>query len=214
MAEVDQSGIVGKIRDRPIGERLRSLLQSAAEATDIDKVYVTSGGQPGSHGRSTGSTRHNNGRAADLQLIRNSATLTFSDSSGGKFAEFIKACAARGASGIGAGIGYMGNRTIHVGYGLSADDHSKLVWGTGGRSASAPQWLRDAARTGWKKSIAEILNASTTECTLGTCAIESGRIRSNCSWRTLFAERTRFGIWNNQQVRCWNKDIRRRVRRT
>ncbi len=149
MAIVDQSGIVGKTRDRPIGSELEQLLKSAAEATGIDRVFVTSGSQPGTHGQSTGSTRHNNGRAADLQLIINGAALTFSDSNGGRFAGFVKACAARGASGIGAGVNYMGNRTIHVGYGTSSNDHSKLVWGAQGASANAPQWLRVAAEAGW-----------------------------------------------------------------
>ena len=43
----------------------------------------------------------------------------------------------------------MGNRTIHVGFGASVSDKSKLIWGAGGRSANAPQWLRDAAAAGW-----------------------------------------------------------------
>ena len=43
----------------------------------------------------------------------------------------------------------MGNRTIHVGFGTSVSDHSKLTWGAGGRSANAPRWLRDAAGAGW-----------------------------------------------------------------
>ena len=79
MAVVDQSGIRGKIRDKPITGELERLLESAADATNIDVVFVTSGGQPGSTGRRTGSTRHDGGRAADLQLIRNGQTLTFTN---------------------------------------------------------------------------------------------------------------------------------------
>jgi len=60
------------------------------------------------------------------------------------------AAAAAGATGIGAGVGYMGNRTIHVGFRTSANDHSKLTWGAHGQSATAPQWLRDAANAGWE----------------------------------------------------------------
>ncbi len=149
MATVDQSGIVGKIRDLPIGSQLAALLKSAAEATGVDRVFIISGSQPGSSGQSTGSTRHNNGRAADLQLFVNGGVLTFSDANGGQFASFVKACAARGATGIGAGVHYMGNKTIHVGYGTSPQDHSKLVWGANGASANAPQWLRVAAQAGW-----------------------------------------------------------------
>lgn len=161
MAVVDQSGIVGKTRDKPIGSKLEKILKEAAEATDIDVVFVTSGSQPGTHGRSTGSTRHNNGRAADLQLIRNGSTLTFTDSNGAKVAPFITACAARGTNGIGAGVGYMGNRTIHVGFGTSSSDHTKLTWGAGGASANAPQWLRNAAKAGWDNPVSGVSVEST-----------------------------------------------------
>ena len=153
MAVVDQAGIVGKIRDKPIGSVLEQLLKHAAEDTGIDKVYVTSGSQPGSHGQSTGSTRHNNGRAADLQLIAGGNILSFSDSNGGQVAAFVTACASRGATGIGAGVNYMGNKTIHVGFGTSPQDHSKIVWGASGASANAPQWLRDAAQAGWSNGL-------------------------------------------------------------
>ena len=65
----------GKIRDRPIAPELREVLLRAAEAADIETVLVTSGGQPGSSGQSRGSTRHNHGRAADLQLQKGGRSL-------------------------------------------------------------------------------------------------------------------------------------------
>lgn len=160
MAVVDQSGIVGKIRDRPIGSVLEALLKNAADDAGIDRVYVTSGSQPGTHGQSTGSTRHNNGRAADLQLFSNGSVLSFSDSNGGRVAAYVTACAARGATGIGAGVNYMGNKTIHVGFGTSPHDQSRIVWGAGGASANAPQWLRNAAQVGWSNRTAELLSIS------------------------------------------------------
>ena len=153
MAVVDQSGIRGKIRDKPITGELERLLESAADATNIDVVFVTSGGQPGSTGRRTGSTRHDGGRAADLQLIRNGQTLTFTNRDGGSVAAFVTAAAARGATGIGAAVDYMGDKTIHVGFGTSVRDRSKLVWGAGGRSANAPAWLRRAAQDGWDNPV-------------------------------------------------------------
>lgn len=153
MAVVDQSGIVGKTRDRPITAELEQLLKSAAEATGIDVVFVTSGGQPGTHGGRTGSTRHDGGRAADLQLRKNGQTLTFTDQNGGSVAAFVTAAAARGSNGIGAGVTYMGNKTIHVGFGTSPSDHTKLVWGAGGRAVNAPNWLRVAARAGWDNPV-------------------------------------------------------------
>jgi hypothetical protein len=152
MAVIDQSPLSqpGVIRNKPIGDALRRVLERAADSTQIEIVRIVSGSQPGTHGRSTGSTRHNNGRAADLQLIKNGATLTFTDQSGRPAVEaFVTAAAANGATGIGAGVEYMGNRTIHVGFGLTPQDRSKLVWGAGGRSANAPAWLRAAARKGW-----------------------------------------------------------------
>src|SRR5688572_16521060 len=102
MAVVDQSGLRGKIRDRPIIPELERILERAADAAGVDVVRVTSGGQPGSTGRRTGSTRHDGGRAADLQLIKNGRTLTFTDHDGGPSVEgFVTAAAAFGATGIG-----------------------------------------------------------------------------------------------------------------
>jgi hypothetical protein len=43
----------------------------------------------------------------------------------------------------------MGNKTLHVGFGVSASDRRRLTWGAGGSSARAPQWLRRAAQAGW-----------------------------------------------------------------
>ena len=62
---------------------------------------------------------------------------------------FVTAAARAGGTGIGAGVGYMGNRTIHVGFGTSPSDRTRLTWGAGGRSANAPGWLRNAAGAGW-----------------------------------------------------------------
>jgi hypothetical protein len=151
MATIDESSLPGKIRDKPIARELRTVLIGAADAAGIDTVFVTSGGQPGSTGRRTGSTRHDGGRAADLQLIKQGRTLTFTDRAAGPDIEaFVTAAAARGATGIGAGVGYMGNKTLHVGFGTSPQDRSKLVWGAGGRSANAPAWLKRAAQKGWE----------------------------------------------------------------
>lgn len=155
MATVDQSGIRGKIRDKPITRELESLLQRAADAAGIDVVLVTSGGQPGTHGRRTGSTRHDGGRAADLKLEKDGRILKFTDQDGGVVEAFVTAAAARGAIGIGAGVNYMGNEAIHVGFGTSLSDRTKLVWGAQGRSANAPAWLREAAQEGWDHPVTD-----------------------------------------------------------
>jgi hypothetical protein len=140
------------IRNKPISAELENVLRAAGEAAGIDEIRITSGGQPaiGEGTRRTGSTRHDRGRAADLQLVVGGNTLKFTDAAADpKILEFVTAAAAQGANGIGAGVGYMGNKTIHVGFGTSVADHTKLTWGAGGRSATAPDWLRAAARAGW-----------------------------------------------------------------
>lgn len=140
------------IRNQPITSELRAVLEAAALAVGADKIIINSGGQPaiGEGTRRTGSTRHDHGRAADIQLSIGGVIQSFTDASGGPVvAAFVTAAAAHGATGIGAGVGYMGDRTIHVGFGTSVSDHSKLTWGAGGQSANAPLWLQQAAQAGW-----------------------------------------------------------------
>jgi hypothetical protein len=142
----------GAIRNKPITAELRLVLQTAAQAAGVDAITIVSGGQDalGEGTRRTGSTRHDRGRAADLQLIVHGTALTFTDQSASQgVLAFVTAAAAAGATGIGAGVTYMGNKTIHVGFGTSVSDHTKLTWGAGGHSANAPQWLRNAAQAGW-----------------------------------------------------------------
>lgn len=150
MAKIDQSGIRGKIRDRPIAAELERLLIRAAEAAGVDTVYVTSGGQPGTTGKTTGSTRHNAGRAADLHLVVDGRRLRFTDAKADPVVErFVTAAAAYGALGMGAGLHYMGDDTLHIGFGKTPTDSVKVVWGAKGAPANAPKWLRQAANLGW-----------------------------------------------------------------
>jgi hypothetical protein len=136
-------------RTLPINARLYALLDAAAAAVDVD-VVVTSGGQgaKGSGKPRIGSTRHDNGNAADLELHREGKALSF-ELDRPVFAAFVTACAARGAIGIGAGIGYMGDKRIHVGFGETPVDTRKLTWGAGGHGLNAPPWLKAAAKAGW-----------------------------------------------------------------
>lgn len=131
----------GKIRDLPIQAKLRDILIAAGKEAGIDIVRVTSGGQArlGSGGKRTGSTRHDDGAAADLQLEKGGRVLSFeSPQERPIVARFVTAAAEKGATGIGAGVGYMGPFTLHIGFG------SRLVWGAGGRTANAPAWLKAA----------------------------------------------------------------------
>jgi uncharacterized protein YgiM (DUF1202 family) len=131
------------IRNKPIAKKLDRLLLRAADAAAIETVQVTSGGQPGTHGRRTGSTRHDNGNAADLKLLKGGRALNFTLSNDRPTVEtFVTAAAAHGATGIGAGVDYMGPLTLHVGFG------SRAIWGAGGRAVNAPGWLKAAAEKG------------------------------------------------------------------
>jgi len=158
------------VRNRPIIGQLESILKAAANATDIDRIVVVSGGQTANHapnlenvvGGWTGSRRHDNGRAADIILMRKGAALTFTDSEGSAVAPFITAVAARGLNGIGAGVHYMGNKTIHVGFGNSPSDTDEIVWGAGGHAVNAPAWLRTAAKAGWDAPVGMVAPLAVT----------------------------------------------------
>jgi hypothetical protein len=113
-------------------------------------VRITSGGQPGSRGQRTGSNRHDGGNAADLELVARGRTLDFTRPADlDTICRFVASAAACGATGIGAGVNYMGPRRLHFGFGNGPQDTTQVVWGEGGASANAPDWLRDAAQLGW-----------------------------------------------------------------
>lgn len=136
----------GKTRDMPISGRLKALLIEAGAQAGIERIVVTSGGQcaKGTCAKRTGSTRHDLGNAADLELWIADRRLAFTDPSElPVFETFVSACARLGAMGIGAGEGYMGANTIHVGFG------ARSVWGAGGQAVNAPAWLTAAAEKGW-----------------------------------------------------------------
>jgi Phage tail lysozyme len=130
-------GEVAAKRRLPITDTLRSQLNYAAAQTGL-KVEVTSGGQaPYGHMR-TGSHRHDFGQAADLRL-RDPKTGQLLDMSNpvdaARMAQFTQAAVSAGATGVGAGMGYMGPREIHIGGGRPA------FWG------GAP-WIPEAWRRG------------------------------------------------------------------
>jgi hypothetical protein len=139
------------IRNKPVDPVLLSQLEAAAQAADVN-VGITSGGQDriGRGGRRTGSTRHDEGAAADLHLtdpktgrkldMRNSADQA-------RMASFVKESVASGATGVGAGLGYMGASTMHIGGGTSA------AWG-GTSGQRAPDWIAGAHREGTAERMA------------------------------------------------------------
>jgi len=133
MKRVTQAQSGATYRRLPITARLENVLEYAARQADVN-VRVTSGGQqhvPGKIGKSikgvrTGSIRHDirpgHMGAADIVLIdRNSGSQLdmrkATDAS--RMGVFTEAAVAAGATGVGAGVGYMGAHTIHVGDGGS-----------------------------------------------------------------------------------------------
>jgi hypothetical protein len=128
-------------------------LLTAAHEAGVEIVRITSGGQPGSRGQRIGSNRHDGGNAADLEPVARGRTLDFTRPADlGAICRFVASAAACGATGIGAGVNYMGPQRLHVGFGNGPNDTMQVVWGEGGAAANAPDWLREAAQLGWTYS--------------------------------------------------------------
>ena len=137
-----QSQIAG-IRRGALSARTRGFLDYASSKTGLS-VEVGSGGQPGSGPNRTGSHRHDFGGAADFKLfemvdgkkryldMRNPADAA-------RMEEFTAHTVAAGATGVGAGLGYMGPNSIHVGGGTRA------TWG-------GASWISRASQRGLEMS--------------------------------------------------------------
>lgn len=168
MAErvIQSQGKVAAIRRQPIAPQLESLLETVGNELDV-YFDVTSGGQPkkGEGGKRTGSTRHDHGNAADLKafVIENGERryLDFSKPADQKmWSDIVRLSVAGGATGIGAGSSYMGNQTVHIGFGNEA------VWGSTKRGGPPPpKWLKTAFQEGFRTpplNIPQVASASAT----------------------------------------------------
>jgi hypothetical protein len=134
----------------PIDSRLKQILSFAGSVAGIDEIRVESGGQCaiGTCSKRVGSTRHDLGNAADLDLIKGGRVLKFTDSNDlPVFETFVEAAASFGATGIGGDVSYMGPARIHVGFG------SRATWGRNGGIGAAPIWLENAATKGWNNPL-------------------------------------------------------------
>jgi hypothetical protein len=148
----DQSTVAG-VRKQGIANDLKQILTKAGQESGLN-VRVTSGGQP-AKGTSTdrvGSTRHDDGHAADIELSGADGRVLSLDNPADVplIQNFIIEAKNAGATGIGAGNGYMGNNRIHVD---NAAQYGQAPGGTsywGGlpdnqgniRAKNAPQWLK------------------------------------------------------------------------
>jgi len=159
---VEKQGEVARTRRLPIKQELKEQMQFAAEKTGTG-VEIGSGGQApiGSGGPRTGSTRHDDGGAADYKLYKvdekgNKRYLNASNPEDAKIMEeFNVRLMQGGATGIGQGRGYMGDETMHGGGGSPAS------WGGGEFIKRAFERGKEARRTGqkeyedWQKERAE-----------------------------------------------------------
>ena len=131
-------------RNKNIQSKLMNVLRTAASQVGVD-VVIFSGGQDAigtPNARRTGSTRHDDGYAADVWIYSGSSSALSTKANSKLVSDFISACVAAGARGIGAGPGYMGNEGIHVDLWGSAK--GSQIWGAGGKADNAPQWVKDA----------------------------------------------------------------------
>ena len=133
----------GAIRSLPLAQGLVSTIKSGLEGTGLD-WHSYSGGQPpaGRGGKRIGSHRHDNGRASD-GYFKDAATGKVLDGANaddrGRIAQALGKLRQAGIQGIGWGPGYMGTRNFHI------DIVSPEIWGEGGRSANAHNWVKAAA---------------------------------------------------------------------
>jgi hypothetical protein len=137
---------VADVRKGAITSDLKDQLNYAAQQTGVN-VEVVSGGQrmEGAHGH-TGSHRHDQGKSADLKLFvtdqkGNKVYLSMNNPEDQvKMRAFMKHAVVAGATGVGAALDYMGDKTMHIGGGDPA------VWGKqGGRPAN---WAVEAFNEG------------------------------------------------------------------
>ena len=107
---------------------------------------VTSGGQPGTRGLRTGSTRHDTLEAADLICKVNNRQLNKDSTSDRQILDkFVRAARTEGILAGGMSTGYMGQYTMHLdtlGAGLGGGKYDKktvVTW-------KSDQWFINAMK--------------------------------------------------------------------
>ena len=134
------------IRNKPIQPKLAKILQSVSAKSGY-KIVVYSGGQDPKgtpNARRTGSTRHDNGYAADIRVFDGSTRLSAENSSTfDRLSKFVKLLQSEGIESVGAGPGYMAGN-LHVDIAATVGQGPSTTWGAGGRGANTPSWLKQA----------------------------------------------------------------------
>jgi len=92
----------------------------------------------------TGSDRHDNGNSADVHLVVDGRTLDYHNKNDLPIIQaYLVNAIKNGATGIGAGDGYMDSKGIHIGYGHGGQPGNYMAWGENNDLRNAPKWLLD-----------------------------------------------------------------------
>ena len=129
----------GATRSQPLDDGLAKRLGYLKNLGVSMEVF--SGGQPTAEegGPRTGSVRHDHGGAADAFFYKDGRKLDWANEADRPiFKQIVSQGKANGITGFGAGPGYMQQGSMHIGGGTPG------VWGAGGKSANAPEWLTNA----------------------------------------------------------------------
>ena len=127
----------GATRNQPLSPQLVQALAYLQPMGVTAEVF--SGGQDSSGPNRVGSHRHDHGGAGDIRFYKDGRALSWTNPNDLPiFNDIVAQGKKAGITGFGAGPGYMGEGTMHVGFG------SPGVWGAGGKGANAPAWLRAA----------------------------------------------------------------------
>ncbi len=131
----------GATRNQPLSDELVRALAYLEPMGITAEVF--SGGQPSSGPNRVGSHRHDHGQSGDIRFYKDGKPISWANEADlPLFREIVSKGKAAGITGFGAGPGYMGEGTMHIGFG------SPSVWGAGGKGANAPAWLREAFNGG------------------------------------------------------------------
>lgn len=127
----------GKTRDKPLSTTLE---QSMGFLQDMGvTMHVSSGGQDAHGPKRTGSHRHDNGNAGDVDFYKNGKPLKHTNAADrAVISEIITTAVANGITGVG--VAYMGDGRVHIGYGSDA------VWS--GKGTKPPTWAVEAHKKG------------------------------------------------------------------
>lgn len=137
----------GKIRNQKLSPDLEAIIKKTAKEFGYD-VRVISGGQSKTGKRRTGTDRHNDGHAGDLQFLKNGKIVDI-EANKEAIAPVFTALVRNGVTSIGYHPNYMGRSTFHadnaVLYGQGKG--GTRTWGAKGKGT--PSWLTQAVNAGY-----------------------------------------------------------------